>query len=247
MAAAGTKDTKSSSLDSLSPFTREKHLRAVKQARYIAHMMDSLITIPILNITIGIDGLLGLIPIVGDLLCALAAIPLFMSAKALALDPHVMDRMARNLVVDFVVGSIPIVGDMFDICFKAHTKNKNLLERAILEKERQIQLDASSRCLSSLEAKRASMTTVASLAQPLAANDSLRDSYSLESTNTTAPASSRGRSSSVTVSGVREVRVNLHAEEELVPSYEYQSIQMLYYKQQYPHLMANQASRRPTA
>eukprot|EP00743_Colponemidia_sp_Colp-15_P006829 GILK01007366.1.p1 GENE.GILK01007366.1~~GILK01007366.1.p1 ORF type:complete len:247 (-),score=31.46 GILK01007366.1:133-873(-) len=246
MAAAGTKDTKSSSLDSLSPFTREKHLRAVKQARYIARMMDSLITIPFLNITIGIDGLLGLIPIVGDLICALAAIPLFMSAKALALDPRVMDRMARNLVVDFVVGSIPIVGDMFDICFKAHTKNKNLLERAILEKERQIQLDASSRCLSSLEAKRASMSTVASLAQPLAAHDSLQDAYSFESSST------RGRSSSVSLSGVREVRVNLHAEEELVPSYEYQSIQMLYYKQQYPHLMTNQtgsagSSRRPTA
>jgi hypothetical protein len=91
--------------------------------------MDRAVRIPGTRITFGLDALLGLLPGGGDLLTGLVQAGLVLVAlrhyrvpKAVAL------KMAGNVLVDVAVGAVPIIGDLFDVAFKANTRNLRLLE-----------------------------------------------------------------------------------------------------------------------
>lgn len=83
-----------------------------------------------LGFRFGLEGLLGLIPLVGDLLGALAGLFPFYVASRHRLGKSVQVRMGLNLLLEFFVGLIPWVGDAFDIGFKANVRNVRLLEKA---------------------------------------------------------------------------------------------------------------------
>ena len=79
----------------------------------------------------GMDAIVGLIPGVGDLAMTIAGMyPLHLVRKH-GLGRWAMARMAGNLAIDFVVGSVPVLGDLFDAAFKANLKNLAILERAV--------------------------------------------------------------------------------------------------------------------
>ncbi len=99
----------------------------------MAHWMDSRFRIPGTNVRFGLDGLFGLIPGLGDGVTALPAVYLIMAAQRLGASKWLVTRMAVNVGVDVLVGAIPLVGDLFDVAFKANRRNIALLGRHLEE------------------------------------------------------------------------------------------------------------------
>jgi hypothetical protein len=95
----------------------------------VAWLMDRAVTIPGTRITVGLDALLGLLPVGGDVLTGLVQAALVLVAlRHYKVPKTVAARMMTNVLVDVAVGSIPILGDLFDVGFKANTRNVKLLE-----------------------------------------------------------------------------------------------------------------------
>ncbi len=100
----------------------------------VARLMDSAITLPILG-KVGLDAVLGLVPVVGDL--AGTAVSLTLIARTLRYGPpaSLVSKMLSNVIVDLVLGSIPFIGFLADIWFKANDRNAELM-RAYLTARR---------------------------------------------------------------------------------------------------------------
>lgn len=104
--------------------------------RRLARQLENRFRIPGTPIRFGLDALVGLIPGAGDALTALTgSYALFIGAK-LGAPPAVLVRMLANLAIDALVGAIPVVGDVFDVGWRATTKNLNLLERYVSDPHR---------------------------------------------------------------------------------------------------------------
>lgn len=96
---------------------------------YLARLMDSQFRIPGTEIRFGLDALIGLIPGAGDLSTfAVSGYMLIIMARNGA-SGYVLARMVMNVMVDAIVGSIPFIGDLFDIAFKANTRNMRLMQQ----------------------------------------------------------------------------------------------------------------------
>lgn len=99
----------------------------------LAKVMDSVIKIPGTEVRIGFDALLGLLPGIGDAVSAAIGSYIIWEAKRLGVSKLTLARMAGNTAIDTVLGAIPLIGDIFDVAFRANMKNVALL-RAHLEK-----------------------------------------------------------------------------------------------------------------
>lgn len=101
---------------------------AVARVEALAKLMDSAITIPGSNIRIGLDAVIGIVPVIGDLISQAIASYIIWEARRLGVSRWTMARMIGNSAIDTVVGAIPLVGDAFDIGFRANMKNLALLK-----------------------------------------------------------------------------------------------------------------------
>ena len=105
----------------------KKNISQLAQA--LAQLLDASLTIPGTSIRIGLDPLLGLIPGIGDLISnAIGSSLLFLGTKA-GIPRIVLLRMSFNILINMVVGAIPIIGDLFSIWFKSNLQNAQLLHR----------------------------------------------------------------------------------------------------------------------
>jgi hypothetical protein len=102
---------------------------ALNQLRVIAHLWDELIRIPVIGRRIGLDAVVGLVPGVGDAAAAVVASWAVVVAFRLGVPSSVLIRMVGNIAIDTLVGTIPLVGDLFDIGWRAQRRNVQLLER----------------------------------------------------------------------------------------------------------------------
>lgn len=108
-------------------------VREAERVRSLARLLDSAIRIPGTNIRFGLDALIGLIPGVGDVSGAAMAGYIVLTAARLGVPKAVIGRMVLNLGVDTVVGAIPLLGDLFDVGFRANLRNSVLLDRYLTE------------------------------------------------------------------------------------------------------------------
>jgi hypothetical protein len=99
------------------------------QARALAKLLDRAVRVPGTNIQFGLDAVLGLIPGGGDVAGAVFSGWLIMLGAQMGLPRHVLARMVANVAIDTVGGSVPILGDLFDVAWKSNTKNLALLEQ----------------------------------------------------------------------------------------------------------------------
>ena len=105
---------------------REAMARRLEQ---LAWLMDRAFHIPGTRIKVGLDALIGLLPIGGDVLTGLVQAGLVLVAmRHYNLPRSVATRMAANVLIDILVGAIPVLGDLFDVGFKANTRNVRLLQ-----------------------------------------------------------------------------------------------------------------------
>ncbi|HUY80512.1 MAG TPA: DUF4112 domain-containing protein [Acidobacteriaceae bacterium] len=102
----------------------------------LAHVLDDCFRIPWTSIRFGLDGLIGLVPFAGDVLAGLASCILVIAAWFRGVPYVTLARMVVNLALDVVIGAIPIVGDAFDIAWKANRRNYNLLSRELRQPHR---------------------------------------------------------------------------------------------------------------
>jgi hypothetical protein len=101
---------------------------ALKRIRQISGVLDNAITIPGTQVGIGLDPILGLIPVAGDVLGLIASIYIIIESARLGVSRATLGRMVVNIIIDAVVGAIPMLGDLFDFAWKANTYNIKLLE-----------------------------------------------------------------------------------------------------------------------
>jgi hypothetical protein len=103
----------------------------------LAHLLDDCFRIPGTPIRFGLDGIVGLVPAIGDVLAGLASCILVFAAWVRGVPYITLTRMVVNLALDVVIGAIPFLGDAFDIAWKANRRNYALLVRHIEHPRRQ--------------------------------------------------------------------------------------------------------------
>lgn len=108
------------------PLTREQRFARIEA---LAKLLDVAFVLPGTNIRYGIDGLIGLVPVVGDLLTTALSLWIVREARALGAPRHLVARMLGNVALDGVVGLVPFAGDAFDVMFRANVRNVRLLRR----------------------------------------------------------------------------------------------------------------------
>jgi len=109
----------------------EQHRRSLARLRRFASLMDSRFRIPGLGVRLGWDGLIGLIPGIGDLLGALLSGYVVVEAIRLKAPRALIGRMGLNILAELLGGLLPVLGDLFDIYWKANQRNVQLLESYI--------------------------------------------------------------------------------------------------------------------
>jgi hypothetical protein len=99
----------------------------------LSHVLDDFIRIPGTSIRFGLDGIVGLIPGIGDILGGVASCVIIVAAWIRGVPYVVLSRMAANVVIEVLVGTIPLVGDAFDIAWRANRRNYALLTGALYQ------------------------------------------------------------------------------------------------------------------
>ena len=111
----------------------------VTAAELLAKILDTTVKIPGTPFYVGLDPLLGLIPGIGDMLANLIGTLILILAARLHVPQIIVARMSLNLLINGVVGTIPIAGDLFSVWFRSHARNAELLRRAAAQPYRETQ------------------------------------------------------------------------------------------------------------
>jgi hypothetical protein len=107
-------------------FTREEW-QARERLQRLAWLLDSSIQVPGTRFTVGIDALIGLVPVLGDLVGVLLSSYIVAEAGRLGVSKSILARMTFNVVVEGLAGMVPLAGDLFDAAWKANQRNVQLL------------------------------------------------------------------------------------------------------------------------
>lgn len=108
---------------------------AVRRARWISRVLDDLVRIPGTERRIGLDPFFGLLPGLGDWVPLLVSFDLLVSAARLGAGSAVLARMLGNIVLDALIGTVPLAGDLFDLGWKANRRNLALLEDVVADRD----------------------------------------------------------------------------------------------------------------
>lgn len=106
---------------------RVELLRRLRRLNNVARLLDTALRIPGTSIRLGADSLMGLLPVVGDVSGAIIGLAIINEGRKMGLPPNKLAKMLGNVGVDAAVGSVPVLGDAFDIYFKSHKRNVGII------------------------------------------------------------------------------------------------------------------------
>jgi hypothetical protein len=112
-----------------SRFNRANHLFTNENLDFLAHVLDDCFRVPGTSIRFGLDGIVGLIPGLGDILGGLASSIIVVAAWVRGVPYITLARMVVNIGIEVLLGTIPLLGDAFDIAWKANRRNYALIVR----------------------------------------------------------------------------------------------------------------------
>jgi hypothetical protein len=118
----------SQSPSQLSSITSHLKVASLQRLRKFSRLLDNAIGIPGTSFRVGLDPILGLLPGAGDFVGTALSAYIVIEAARLGVARGTLGRMVFNILVESVVGALPVVGDLFDFAWKANTKNIELLE-----------------------------------------------------------------------------------------------------------------------
>ncbi|WP_347330378.1 DUF4112 domain-containing protein [Marinimicrobium locisalis] len=104
------------------------HHHSSPKLERLAWYLDSAFRIPGTQVRLGVDPLIGLVPVVGDAVSALLSCYILNEASRLGVPRSLLVRMGFNILVDATLGAIPLVGDIFDVTWRANRRNLMLLQ-----------------------------------------------------------------------------------------------------------------------
>ena len=111
----------------------ERFRAAERRIGRVTHALDELVRVPGTSTRVGLDPLVGLIPVVGDAVAAGVGIWVIAEAARFGIPRIVLGRMVVNLVVDLTLGAIPLLGDLYDVFLRSNTRNLELFRRHALD------------------------------------------------------------------------------------------------------------------
>jgi hypothetical protein len=103
--------------------------RSLGEVEMLAWLLDNSIPVPGTGRRFGIDALIGFVPVVGDLVSGGIGLFVVWRASRMGLPRIAVARMLANSAIDIVVGAVPLLGDAFDLWFKANTRNLGIMRR----------------------------------------------------------------------------------------------------------------------
>ena len=104
--------------------SREERLARIDA---LSRLLDTAFILPGTNIRFGLDALIGLVPGIGDVITTAMSLYIVNEARALGAPRLLIARMMMNVALDGVVGAVPLLGDAFDVAFRANRRNMALL------------------------------------------------------------------------------------------------------------------------
>ena len=104
-------------------------LKRLKKIKTISKVLDNAIAIPGTKYKVGLDPIIGLVPAIGDYLTLIVSAYIVFEAASLGAKQDTLIKMATNILLDSLAGSVPVAGDLFDVAWKANQKNIDLLEK----------------------------------------------------------------------------------------------------------------------
>lgn len=107
---------------------KDTHVRLAR-IKKIAFIMDTQYSF--LGIPFGFDSIIGFFPIAGDIVGGLISMYIIWEARKIGVPDPLLKKMARNVVVDVVLGSTPVIGNIFDLFYKTNKRNLAIIERYI--------------------------------------------------------------------------------------------------------------------
>jgi hypothetical protein len=115
------------------PRTESERSRSLGEVEMLAWLLDNSIPVPGTGRRFGIDALIGFVPVLGDMVSGGIGLFVVWRASRYGLPRIAVARMLANTVIDIAVGAIPILGDAFDLWFKANTRNLAIMRRHLEE------------------------------------------------------------------------------------------------------------------
>lgn len=112
-------------------------LEIARRVARLARLLDAQFAVPGTGVRMGIDGVIGLIPGIGDAAAMLLAGYIFAEAARARVSGGTFAAMAANTLLDTAVGSIPVLGDIFDIAYKSNVRNARLIIRDLEKRARE--------------------------------------------------------------------------------------------------------------
>jgi hypothetical protein len=110
--------------------------RDLDKARALARVLDTAVGVPGTRLRIGLDAILGLIPGAGDAVSAALSGYIILAAARAGASKPVLLRMVGNVLLDTIIGAVPVLGDLFDVVFRSNARNVALLERHAVDPAR---------------------------------------------------------------------------------------------------------------
>lgn len=107
------------------------HEQSLARLEALSKLMDGAFVIPGTKISIGLDGVIGIVPGVGDAIAGIISSYLIWEARKLGAPKWLMARMIANVTIDTVFGAVPVAGDIFDVLFRSNMRNMALLRHHI--------------------------------------------------------------------------------------------------------------------
>ena len=101
----------------------------IEHLQRLANLMDTAFEVPGTNIRFGLDALIGLVPGLGDTVTSLVALYIVASASRLGVGRATLIRMISNVAIDWFLGLVPFLGDLFDVYWKANQSNVAILRK----------------------------------------------------------------------------------------------------------------------
>ncbi len=100
-----------------------------KRLEAMETVLERVFTVPGINRPVGLDSIVGLVPVLGDVVTASMGAWLVWEGRNLGMSKFQLTRMAGNVGVDTLLGAVPLVGDLFDFMFRSNTRNLRIIKR----------------------------------------------------------------------------------------------------------------------
>jgi len=125
--------------DNINEHSQIKAQAAIARLERFSKLTDSSIGIPFTKFNIGLEAVIGLIPVIGDAAGLILSSYVLIEAQRLGVSKRIKTKMIINMLIDFAGGLVPFFGDIFDAFFKANTRNTRLLKNHIAK---QVKVDS---------------------------------------------------------------------------------------------------------